>query len=541
MIRNADHICQTIETLKGERGNWETHWQEIYDFIVPRKNDVTHWKSPGVKRNAQVLDNTGQVSCELLAGSLHGMLLNPATTFFELTTGDEALDIKDRVRAWREDTTIRMHNALVNSNFHPEAAEYLLDLCSVNSAGMTCLENPGPKLFDFQTHYIKELFVSENNAGIVDEIYRCFWWPSKKIIQEFGIKNVPDCVKSVFESGKEEQFEIYHAVYPADLFLGKKRKGFRKAIVSQYILVKEKYELRVEGFNEMPWFFSRWSKASGEKYGRGPGMNALPEIKMVNLMEETMIRGAQKTIDPPVQAPDDGFVLPIKTKPGSINFYRSGGNGRDRIEPIFNDARIDFGIQIMDAHRQRIRQAFYVDQLQLGQGPQMTATEVVQRTEEKLKFLGPLLGRLQIEFLAPLIDRVYAIMERRQKFLPPPPELQGKALQVRYSSAIAKMQRMGEVKAIQDYLNLMAPIVQLDPTVRDNFAPDQMARGIANMLSFPQKFLQNQDVVDDTRKARAAADAKQVAQQDATHEAELVNKAVPALTQVQEVAQQAAE
>ena len=30
--------------------------------------------------------------------------------------------------------------------------------------------------------------------------------------------------------------------------------------------------------------------------------------------------------------PDDGFILPIRTVPGGLNFYRSGT--RERIEPL---------------------------------------------------------------------------------------------------------------------------------------------------------------------------------------------------------------
>ena len=142
-------------------------------------------------------------------------------------------------------------------------------------------------------------------------------------------------------------------------------------------------------------------------------MSALPEVKTINVMTETMIMGAQKVIDPPVQLPDDGFILPIEVVPGGINYYRSGTS--DRIEPLFNDTRIDFGFQALEDRRKRIREAYYVDQLQLQQGPQMTATEVLQRTEEKMRLLGPMLGRQQAELLRPLIDRVFEIMLRRGK------------------------------------------------------------------------------------------------------------------------------
>ena len=121
-------------------------------------------------------------------------------------------------------------------------------------------------------------------------------------------------------------------------------------------------------------------------------MTALADIKMLNKMSEVTIRAAQKQVDPPLLVPDDGFMLPVRTIPGGLNFYRSGT--RDRIEPLNIGANNPLGLNMEEQRRQAIRAAFYVDQLILEPGPQMTATEVVQRTEEKMRLLGPLTGRL---------------------------------------------------------------------------------------------------------------------------------------------------
>ncbi len=531
MIRNAEVVLKRFEKLKQDRSNWESHWQEIGDYMIPRKNDVNSFKTSGTKRNALILDNTGMIGCELLSGALHGMMTSVSSEWFGLTTGDDELDKDDDARFWMQDTVKKMHNLFNNSNFQTEIHEFYLDLCGFNTAGMSIMEDPISDVY-FQTHFLKELYISENNKGYVDEIYRCFQWEPKKIIQEFGMANVPQYIREAFEQNKEEKFEIIHCTYPADELGGVRKRGFRHPFVSQYILTKDKIQLAVRGFEEQPWIVARWAKASGESYGRGPGMNALPEVKMLNLMEEVMIRSAQKVMDPPVQAPDDGFIMPIKLKPGSVNYYRSGSNNKDRVEPIFNDAKIEVGFEIMQARRARVKEAFYVDQLQLGQGKEMTATEVVQRTEEKMKILGPLLGRLQVEMLRPLIDRVFAIMMRKKRFLPLPPSLQreeGVKLGVRFSSIIAKMQRMGEAKSAFDTLNALGGLVQLDPTILDNINKDRYARGIANIFNFPQDFMNTKKEVDKIREGRAQAQQDAMAQQQEAHDAETLNKVTPAI------------
>lgn len=539
-ILSPEKVKERYELLKSERGNWETHWQDIADYILPRKNDFTVKQTPGVKRNFQVFDNTGMQSCELLAGALHGMLTNPSSLWFELTTGDKLLDQNDAVRRWLQDTTLRIHHRLNQTNFQTEVHELYLDLCGFGTAPMLILEDDETDI-RFQATYLREVFIEENEKGLVDEVYRTYCWSAKQIIAFFGEKNVPEEVLECWKLGKSEKFDIVHAVYDRNAISGDQEYKIELPIVSQYVMVKGLKQLKVGGFSENPWVVPRWSKAAGETYGRSPGMTALPEVKTINKMTETMIRGAQKTIDPPLQAPDDGFVLNIRTAPGSINYYRSGSNNKDRIEPIYNDARIDFGFQITDSHRTRIREAFYVDQLQLQQGPQMTATEVMQRTEEKMRLLGPMLGRMQAEFLKPMIDRIFAIMFRKKRFLQPPRELSGRNIDVQYSSFIAKMQRETEANNIQKAMAAITPFASFAPQILDNLDPDEAFRGLARIYSFPQDMLRDQDDVEEMRAQRAQQQEAMAKAQAEAQQAEIIGKAGPAAAQLQMAETQAAE
>ena len=83
--------------------------------------------------------------------------------------------------------------------------------------------------------------------------------------------------------------------------------------------------------------------------GRSPAMVALPDVKMLNLMSKTIIQAAQKQIDPPLLVPDDGFLLPIRTQPGGLNFFRSGS--RDTITPLNTGANIPIGINMEEQRR----------------------------------------------------------------------------------------------------------------------------------------------------------------------------------------------
>jgi Bacteriophage head to tail connecting protein len=476
--------------LKGERGTWENHWQEVADHILPRKNTINTTRTPGEKRTWQLLDNVGVQSNELLSGFLHGTLSNADAMWFEMTTGDLVLDSQDDVRQYLQEVARRIHHTLNNSNFQTEVHELYTDLGAFGTA-CQLIEEDDSDVVKFSTKFIKDYFIKENRAGFVDFLIHEANWKSDDLIEEFTDKGMHKDVMDDYNKGKNGDFKVVNCVYSCE---GK--------YYSMYILWDKDKLLREDKYNEFPYTVPRWSKASGESYGRSPGMNALPEMKVLNKMNETMLIGAQKKVDPPVQMPDDGFVMPFVTRPGGINYYRSGTN--DFARPIFNDTNLDFGYQAMEDRRQRVRDAFYVDQLKLRQaGPMMTATEVLQRTEEAMRLMGPLLGRMQSEYLRPMIDRVYNIMVRKGKIPAAPLALKGVRLDVRYSSLIARSQRLSEAQNIMRTVEAIAPFIQLDNQVADIFNGEAAARIISGIYGFPQLAIRSTADIQKIRAQRA--------------------------------------
>lgn len=506
---NIEQIVKLLGKLKGSRGTWESHWQEVTDFVLPRKNTVLNKKSPGEKRTWQLLDNTAVHSNELLAGALHSMLTNPDSPWFEMTTGNIITDNDDQVRLWLQETTRDIHNVINNSNFQTEVHELYVDLGAIGTA-CQLIEEDDDTIVRFSTKFIADYFIKESRSGKVELIMHEARWKAHDLIEEFSEKGMHRDVLKEYTEQKGTEYKVVHCVYECE-----------EKYYSVYILPDLNHKLKEETFNEFPYLTPRWSKASGEDYGRSPGMSCLPEIKVLNKMNETLLIGAQKKVDPPIQMPDDGFALPIVTRPGGINYYRSGSN--DVIKPIFNDTNLEFGYQAMEDRRQRVRDTFYVDQLKLRQGgPMMTATEVLQRTEESMRLLGPMLGRMQSEYLRPLINRVFNIMLRKGKIKPAPAAMKGHTLDVRYSSLIAKSQRLADAQNILRTVQAVAPFMQMDPSVADNFNGDACARIVAGVYGFPQLGLRSAADVQKLRQQRAEA---QQAQLDAAQEAQELQNA----------------
>ena len=538
MKLDPKQIVSRLDALKSLRGVWETHWQEVTDYTIPRKNEYVKSNVPGEKKGVELYDNTSMVSLETLVAALHGLLTNPNTLWFLLQTGDPILDDSDEVATYLQDLSRRMHRVLNNSNFQPEVYEYYLDLASVGTATMV-MEEDKDSVVAFSTKHLGEIFPAENSKGLIDEVYRTFAWTPKQIVQKFGVGVDPtkealsavvgDKVAKCYIEGKNEKFEIIHAVYRDE-----DTKVKKLPFVSQYVLKEDRKTLQEGKFRRFPYLISRWSKTSGEVYGRSPAMTALPEQKTLNVMAKTMLKGAQKVVDPPVQIPDDGFVRPLRTFPGGVNYYRAGS--QDRIEPIFNDSRIDFGFEAIRERQQRVREAFFVDKLSLVQSDRMTTVEVNQRIQEQMRFLGPLLGRQQTEFLRPLIDRLLDIMIDRDggsgELLGRPPEqIADVELDVMYSSPIARAQRMGEADSLAGAMQASAPLFEMDPASIDNIDSDQYIRENFQIFGASQRVLRDRDEVEAIREARQQAQAQAVKQQQEAQEAENFKKVAPILNE----------
>lgn len=517
--------------MKADRANWENHWQQCMSYIVPRKDDITSSLNPGVKKNDDLFDTTAIMANQLLGAALHGMLTNPSMRFFELVMGDPALDGDESVRAWLQEVADRMFVVMNNSNFQTEIHEIYIDQGAIGTACLYMGEHP-EKIVHFNARNIREIYVDENNLGLIDTVNREFSWKPKQIVQEFGEKKVPDFVIEKYRKGCDDPWKVLHSVHPNESD-DPSTKHFK--FKSVYMLMEQEIFLSKSGFREFPYAVPRWTKTSGETYGRGPGMEMLPDIKMVNVMMETTIRGAQLTVAPPLMVPDDGVLGRVRLTPFGLTIMRPGAG---EIKPLITDARIDFGQQVVEDVRKRIRSGFYVDQLQLKDGPQMTATEVNQRAEEMLRLMGPVLGRQNFELLRPLIERVFGIMNRLGKLSPAPGIIQGKSFDVRYSSLAARAQRASDGQNLSRALNLAAPIIQAKPEVLDNINGDAAFQYIGDIYGVPQSIMNTDQQRKDIRDARAKAQQQIVQQQKQQHEADIASKVGPAAAQLQQASKQ---
>jgi hypothetical protein len=419
----------------------------------------------------------------------------------------------DAVATWFQAATETVYEAFNSpkAGFNTAAHELYLDLSGPGMGAMFVGDagRHGPR---FRSVPLGECFVACDPWGRIDTLFRIYPMSARNLLDEWPEK-CPRKVREVAAVTPDQPFEVIHAVYPREPDDDRRGEDDVDETASCYVLRDGNVDLERGTFRDFPYMVPRWQRRSGEDYGAGPGMAALPDVRLLNKLEELNLRGLAKVIDPVTYLPDDGFLTPVVTQPGGQVYFRAGSMTEgDRPFQLPTQARPDLGLEYIQHIEQRIAASFYVNWMNLPTRPNMTATEVLQRRDEQLRLLGPMVARLQSEFLGPLIERTFAILWRNGLLPEPPDELAGQDWHVEYLSPLALSQKASDADAVLRWVGAMGQVAMVTAQpgpVADQIDVGATGRFLADRYGAPQEVLASKE------DAAAAADARAQAAQAA--------------------------
>jgi hypothetical protein len=497
-------LLKRYDRLKADRHNWDQLWEELAVFLMPSKIDFITKSTKGTKRAAEVYDSTGIHSLQILAASLHGSLTSPSTKWFGLRFREDALNEDKEAKDWLEKCSQGMFQEFGKSNFSTEVAEAYQDMVGFGTAALQFDVKTKEANFDgfnFRACHLAEVVVAESVEGRIDTVFRKLTLSARQAHQKFG-DNCGEKSMKALETDPDKEFDYIQAVFPREL----KGESTMVAPPSQrpwacyFISVDDKKICKESGYYELPFMVPRWSKTTGDIYGFGPGCVARPDIKTLNEARKLAMKAWEKSIDPPLKALQNGILGKIDMRPSTVTYVRDMNN----LEPLVNATNWNADQLMLTDVRASVRRILFSDQLELNDGPQMTATEVQVRYELMQRLLGPTLGRLQSEFLNPIVERAFYSMLRGNA-LPPMPEILqevGGDLDIEYVGPLARSQKMDEVTGIQRAIDGIMQLAQVNPEVLDIVDVDKAGRTISDRLGAPADILRGVEQVDEMRQQR---------------------------------------
>lgn len=495
-----------------ERKNFESLWDLSLEFQAPRQySSYGSSMVKGEKKTRRVFDGTAIRANRDLAATIHSTLTNPATQWSKIRFTDEEKNNNPELIKYLEKATKALHLAFNESNFDTEIAKFYQHFAVAGTAVLFHEEKPTKKGgvhggFIFRTIHLSEIAFSENAEGRIDTSYRKFPLTARQAVSRFGIDNVPDSIKEIMLTDPDKSFDFYHIIYPRSEYEPNTTglaDGKNRPFASVYIEAKSKMITEEDGYYEFPIYAVRWETLAGEIYGRGPGFDALPDVRTLNTLVEQNLQQRALALRPPLLASTRTVMGNLDLRPGAINVVKNVDDVREMVTAARFDVSNDERMRLEAA----IKETYYLDKLFLPPREtigEMTAFEASKRIEQMQRVIGPTIARISTELLQPLVLRAFAILLRGGALPQAPAELAGQELdiEVTFLNQLARAQQFEDVTNIQSYAQQLGLLMQLDPTAADWIDVGAAAKKIGQTMGVPEAVISNDDEVKARQQAR---------------------------------------
>ena len=510
------YVDRRLASLRTERLSWWSHWQDLSDYIMPRRGRFLlspNQANLGDQRNQKIIDNTGTLAARTLASGLMAGLTSPARPWFRLTLSRSDLSDLPQVREWLDEVATRMMQVFAKSNFYNSLAVVYEELGVFGTAALLILEDQDDVI---RAHALTagEYFLANSERQAVNTLYREFTQTVGQVVAKFGIEACSATVRSLYDSGQiDREVMIGHAIEPEDTPADPDQVWTLKPWRSVYWEIGSGYTqiLDVRGFNEFPVCAPRWSLVGNDVYGRSPGMDALGDIRALQIEQKRKAQAIEKMVNPPMVADASLKNQPASLLPGGVTYLPGGGAGVG-FRPVYEiNPPLDGLVEDIQEVQGRISRAFYADLwLMISQLDDVrSAAEISARREEKLILLGPVLERLHSELLNPAIRRTFAIMARNGMLPALPQGLDWGQVHVDYVSPLAQAQKAAAIGGIERLLSFVGQILPHNPDAGDAIDVDEAVADYADMLGVSPKLLVPPPLMAQKRQIRAGLAAQE--------------------------------
>lgn len=499
-LRN--HVDNLVIGLRIDRYSWWTHWREIANYLIPRRYKwfiTPNQMNRGSPINNLIIDSSPAIALRTCSAGMMAGITSPSRPWMRMTLEDDSLAEHPSVRVWLDEVTRLMLHVFAKSNYYTSKHMQYTDLAAFGTAPVIIYEdfkdvircyNPCAGEYYLQNSYRLE----------VDTFAREYVRNMSQMVQEFGLENCSTDVQTAYKTGGAQLTRekiMTHVIEPTDAKTPALKKTYPYREVYWEWGSSKNLIMRMRGFHEFPVSAPRWDLVSNDAYGRSPGMDALGDIKQLQVEQKRKAQGIDKQVNPPLLGDPSLKNEPMSTIPGGITYVSNIGSNAG-LKPIY-EVKPDLEHMVKDIEQvtNRIDRVFFKDLFMMISelDTVRSAAEIAERKSEKMLQLGPMLERFHNEGLQKDIDRTFAIMWRAGMIPKPPAELRGQRIKIEYTSVLAEAQRAVMTTAIERLVSFVGSIASGQegrgghPDILDNLDWDEITDTYAGMLGVPAKLV----------------------------------------------------
>lgn len=551
------HYIRKVKQMKENRQEYETRWKEIRDYQLPHVGwfeNTGDRTNPARRKDTKIYNGIAWESNQIFASGIMSGLTPQNRRWFRLNFANKELSDNTETSKLLDERMDILNDVLNKSNFYNAIHSTYLELAF--GQAVLAIFPDAERGVHFTSYTIGSYLIESGPDGSIDTFCWIGEMTAQQLADKFGEDALTENIRQELKSGAamKTKHKLYWFVEPNRMKDQSKLGRWHMPFISLYWLeeAQENEWLYIGGFYEWPVPVGRFLVSVNESYGKGPGWFAMADAMQLQLMEKDKLTLVELMAKPPIQTDPETEKLGINLIPGGKTVTGQGENSGAK--PIFQvSPNLDALQMTIKETEERIKRTYAADLFRMidSQEKTMTAREVIERMQEKMQQLGPVVQRMQSEFLSKIIERVYMILDRANVFpAPQDPDmaeiLAQQEIKIEYISPLAQAQKMSGITNIEQALSFMGVLAQFHPEILDRVDYDETLKMYFDLVGAPasivrsdeeyQKLLQQkQEAMQQQQQMQQAvtvANAMAPAAQAAKNATEAANDGNPALQQL---------
>lgn len=507
MRMDAGELIKRADKALGAKDEWRGLLDEAYLYTTPQQNTINDY-SNGQKKNSHLFDSTGLVSKRKAVNKFVNAIFPAEQNWAMLRPGpsvpkNRKKKLAEQLQQITETAFSVIHN---KSNFQTAISE-LVDEMWISTGIMTVqkgsnVESP----ITFSCIPQIQVGLEEGPGGTVGAKFRKFSMPGRIILPTWKDAKIPDEIDAEIKKDPDKPVELIEATY-TDYESGK--------VYYDVVICKKKQRIVERSPRRDRFIVGRLARSPNEVRGRGPVLDALPDIKTINKLVELVLKNATLAVSGPYTVVDDGVLNPDNVIIGPMRLIpvarNAGHPAGPSIAPLERSGQFDVAYLEHDRLVTSIREALLDNDLPEYDGAPKTAAEILQRVRKYVEETGSYYSRVQREIVVPTFQNVLDILANDWHLIDEV-IINGDQVALEITSPLALQRAAQEVEAVVQAMEISKAMFGPEQTALV-FNIEEIIPWIARKLNVPESLLRNpadqQQIADAAGGAIANAEAAQ--------------------------------
>ena len=465
--------------------NWRGLLDEAYLYSRPQQNMFSA-VAPGEKKNSHLYDSTGLTSTRRAVNRYINAVF-PAEQFWATLKAGPSVkkDQKKKLNEKLQQITEVAFSVINNkSNFQTAITEMGEEMWI--STGIMAVQK-GPSVAEpvsFTCIPQIEVALEEGPLGAVGAKFRKFSLPGHLIMPTWRDAKIPDDVAAEIAKEGEKPIDIIEATY-THYESGK--------VYYDVVLVKKKVRIVERQPRRDRFVVGRLARSPNEVNGRGPVLDALPDLKTINKLVELVLKNATLAVSGPYTVVDDGVLNPDNVVIGPMRLIpvarNAGHPAGPSIAPLERSGSFDVAYLEHERLVSSIKEALLDDGLPEYEGMPKSAAEILARVRSYIENTGSYYSRTQREVIVPTFQIVLDILANDWQMIDEV-IINGDQISLEITGTLAMQRNAQEVEAVVQAMEISKAMFGPEQTALV-FNVEEIIPWIARKLNVPETLIRD--------------------------------------------------